>query len=117
MLQGNEHFASSSLLLGGDGLVPGMANFAPDLFVELRRAAARGDAAACAKLQEQITDLCTLHTHGHWLPALKAACAMVGLGNGVPSPPLLSATDEQRRAIEAILARHGFSRPPGSRYP
>ena len=117
VLQGNEHFASSSLLLGGDGLVPGMANFAPDLFVELRRAVARGDAAACAKLQEQITDLCTLHTHGHWLPALKAACAMVGLGNGVPSPPLLSATDEQRRAIEAILARHGFSRPPGSRYP
>jgi hypothetical protein len=42
---------------------------------------------------------------------------MLGLGNGVPSPPLLSATDEQRRAIEAILARHGFSRPPGSRYP
>ena len=106
VLQGNEHFASSSLLLGGDGLVPGMANFAPALFVTLHRAATKADAAACAKLQEQITDLCTLHTHGHWLPALKAACAMLGLGNGVPSPPLLPATDEQRRAIEAILGRH-----------
>jgi dihydrodipicolinate synthase/N-acetylneuraminate lyase len=83
-----------------------MANFAPALFVTLHRAATNADAAACAKLQEQITDLCTLHTHGHWLPALKAACAMLGLGNGVPSPPLLPATDEQRRAIEAILARH-----------
>jgi dihydrodipicolinate synthase/N-acetylneuraminate lyase len=108
VLQGNEHFASASLLLGGDGLVPGMANFAPGLFVSLHRAAGGGDVAACANLQEQITDLCTLHTHGHWLPALKAACAMLGLGNGIPSPPLLPATPEQRQAIAAILARHGF---------
>ena len=108
VLQGNEHFASASLLLGADGLVPGMANFAPALFVDLHRAAAKGDAAACARSQEAITDLCALHTHGHWLPALKAACAMLGLGNGVPSPPLLPATEEQRRAIRAILARHGY---------
>jgi dihydrodipicolinate synthase/N-acetylneuraminate lyase len=108
VLQGNEHFASASLLLGGDGLVPGMANFAPALFVSLHRAAVGSDVAACASLQEQITDLCTLHTHGHWLPALKAACAMLGLGNGIPSPPLVPATPEQRQAIAAILARHGF---------
>jgi 4-hydroxy-tetrahydrodipicolinate synthase len=112
VLQGNEHFASSSLLLGADGLVPGMANFAPALFVELHGAAAKGDAAACARVQERITDLCALHTHGHWLPALKAACAMLGLGNGIPSPPLLPATAEQRHAIAAILARHGFDPKP-----
>lgn len=112
VLQGNEHFASSSLLLGADGLVPGMANFAPALFVALRRAAAQRDAAACAGLQERITDLCTLHTHGHWLPALKTACAMLGLGNGRPSPPLHPATAEQQRAIASILARHGFHPKP-----
>jgi len=110
VLQGNEYFASASLLLWGDGLVPGMANFAPALFVALHRAAAKGDAAECASLQEQITDLCTLHTHGHWLPALKAACAMLGLGNGIPSPPLLPATEAERRAIESILARHQLIR-------
>jgi 4-hydroxy-tetrahydrodipicolinate synthase len=108
VLQGNEHFASASLLQGADGLVPGMANFAPALFVSLIRAAAEGDAAACARLQEEITDLCSLHTHGHWLPALKAACALVGLGNGMPSLPLLPATPGQRHAIAAILARHGL---------
>ena len=108
VLQGNEHFASASLLLKADGLVPGMANFAPALFVALHRAAVKDDVVACASLQEQITDLCTLHTHGHWLPALKAACAMLGLGNGIPSPPLLPAATEQCRAIGTILVRHGF---------
>ena len=106
VLQGNEHLAAASLLQGGDGLVPGMANFVPALFVALRQAAAGGDAARCATLQAQISDLCSLHSHGHWLPALKAACAAVGLGNGLPSLPLASVSDEERRSIEIILARH-----------
>lgn len=106
VLQGDESLAAASLLQGADGLVPGMANFAPRLFVSLHQAAAEGEAAACVDLQRQITDLATLHTHGHWLPALKAACAALGLGNGLLSPPLLPATPDQRRAITAILARH-----------
>jgi 4-hydroxy-tetrahydrodipicolinate synthase len=106
VLQGDESLAAASLLQGGDGLVPGMANFAPRLFVALHRAAMKGDAATCVTLQTTITDLATLHGHGHWLPALKAACALAGLGNGIPSPPLTPATEEQRQAISAILRRH-----------
>lgn len=106
VLQGNEHLAAASLLQGGDGLVPGMANFVPALFVALRQAAAMGNAATCATLQTQITDLCILHSHGHWLPALKAACAAIGIGNGLPSLPLAPVSEEERRAIEIILERH-----------
>ena len=106
VLQGNEYLAAASLLQGGDGLVPGMANLVAALFVALRRAAAMGNAATCATLQAQITDLCALHSHGHWLPALKAACAAVGIGNGLPSLPLAPATEEQRQAIKVILKRH-----------
>ncbi|MGH7319975.1 MAG: dihydrodipicolinate synthase family protein, partial [Candidatus Rokuibacteriota bacterium] len=78
VLQGNEHLAAASLLLGGDGLVPGLANVAPALLVALRQAAARDDAAACARLQGEVTDLSALYEEGHWLPALKAACAALG---------------------------------------
>ncbi len=106
VLQGYEHLSAASLLQGGDGLVPGSANVAPALFVALHQAAARGDAGTCARLQVEVEDLGSLHTHGHWLPALKAACAAVGIGNGVPAAPLLPATEDQRRAITAILARH-----------
>ena len=108
VLQGYEHLSAASLLQGGDGLVPGSANVAPALFVTLHQAAASGDAGMCARLQVEVEDLGSLHAYGHWLPALKAACAAVGIGNGVLAAPLLPATLDQRRAITAILARHGL---------
>jgi 4-hydroxy-tetrahydrodipicolinate synthase len=108
VLQGHEHLAAASLLQGGDGLVPGLANVAPALFVALREAAAKGDAAACARHQETIGDLASLHAEGHWLSALKAACALLGLGNGVPALPLAPASAAERAAIAAILRRHAL---------
>jgi 4-hydroxy-tetrahydrodipicolinate synthase len=108
VLQGHEHLAAASLLQGGDGLVPGLANVAPALFVALREAAAKGDAAGCARLQEAIEDLATLHACGHWLPALKAACALLGLGSGAPAPPLAPASASQRETIAVILRRHAL---------
>jgi 4-hydroxy-tetrahydrodipicolinate synthase len=115
VLQGHEALATASLLQGGDGLVPGLANVDPERLVALRRAAARGDFAECARLQGAVTDLASLYEHGHWLPALKAACAMLGLGSGVPAPPLEPASDAQRAAIAAVLGRQGLDRAPGGR--
>lgn len=109
VLQGNELCASSSLLLGGDGLVPGMANFAPSLYVALRAAATAGDVAECTRLQGVITDLWSIHAQGHWLTGLKAACELVGLGDGVPSMPLHRAGDAERDVIRAILERNGIA--------
>jgi 4-hydroxy-tetrahydrodipicolinate synthase len=108
VLQGHEHLAAASLLQGGDGLVPGLANVAPALFVALREAAAKEDAAGCARLQEAIEDLAMLHGCGHWLPALKAACALLGLGSGAPARPLAPATPAQRDTIAGILRRHAL---------
>jgi 4-hydroxy-tetrahydrodipicolinate synthase len=108
VLQGHEYLAAASLRLGGDGLVPGLANVAPALMVELRAAASRADGPACERLQAAIVDLCGIYEVGHWLPALKAACAMIGIGSGAPSLPLVAATDAERRAIAAVLERHGL---------
>lgn len=49
VLQGHEQLMAASLLLGADGLVPGLANVAEGLFVALRRAAAAGEVAACVR--------------------------------------------------------------------
>jgi 4-hydroxy-tetrahydrodipicolinate synthase len=122
VLQGHEHLAAASLRLGGDGLVPGLANVVPALLVELRGAASRSDAAACARVQAAILDLSAIYEVGHWLPALKTACAMIGIGSGTPALPLVPPAEVERRAIAAILARHGLGpaaagRPPAPRGP
>jgi dihydrodipicolinate synthase/N-acetylneuraminate lyase len=88
--------------------VPGLANVAPALLVALRAACGRGDLAGCRRDQEAVQDLGALYTQGHWLPALKAACALLGLGSDVPSPPFVPAGDAERRAIAALLGRHGL---------
>ena len=115
VLQGHERLSAVSLRMGGDGLVPGIANVAPALMVELHQAATRGDAAASARLQAAVTDLCAIYDVVHFLPALKAGCAMFGIGSGVPSLPLLPATDAERRGVAAVLARHRLGLATASR--
>src|SRR5262249_39700930 len=115
VLQGHERLSAASLRMGGDGLVPGIANVAPALMVELHQAAIRGDAVASTRLQTAVNDLCGIYDVVHFLPALKGACAMFGIGSGVPSLPLLPAIEAERRAIAAIPARHGLGRAPAGR--
>jgi 4-hydroxy-tetrahydrodipicolinate synthase len=114
VLQGHEALGAASLLQGGDGMVPGMANLAPALFVSLQAAAAPRSAAECARLQQQITALARIYQQGPWLAALKAACAMLGLGNGRPAPPLGSAAPAARQTIAALLDEAGLKPTAGA---
>jgi 4-hydroxy-tetrahydrodipicolinate synthase len=114
VLQGHEALGAASLLQDGDGMVPGMANLAPALFVSLQAAADRGAAAECARLQQQISALARIYQQGPWLAALKAACAMLGLGNGRPAPPLASAAPATRRTIAALLDEAGLKPTAGA---
>jgi dihydrodipicolinate synthase/N-acetylneuraminate lyase len=92
------------------GLVPGLGNVAPALFVDIFRAAQAGDVPATRALQRRIESLMALQSQGHWLPALKAAASLLGFGSGLPAPPLAPATAAQRRAIAGVLAAHGLLR-------
>jgi len=111
VLQGHESLGAASLLQGGDGMVPGLANVAPALFVELQAAADRGAAADCARLQQRISALAEVYRQGPWLSALKAACAMLGLGNGRPAPPLVAAAPADRDAVRALVEAAGLAAP------
>ncbi len=108
VLQGDERVMAACLLMGGDGVIAGLANVAPRLFVDLVHAAARGDVVTSRQLQERIADLWTVFTPGTTLPALYAACAALGLGSGRPAPPWRPADAEEQRRITAILRRQGL---------
>src|SRR5258705_10794969 len=95
-------------------MVPGMANLAPALFVRLQAAADGGAAAESAELQRQVTAIARIYQQGPWLAALKAACAMLGLGNGRPAPPLAPALPAARERIAALLEGGGAGAAPGA---
>jgi 4-hydroxy-tetrahydrodipicolinate synthase len=106
VLQGAESQAASSLADGGDGLVPGLANVVPGLFVGIRRAVAAGDGAEAERLQAQAAALAALYGQGSWVAALKGACALLGIGNGIPAQPYEPLTAGQSAAIAALLREH-----------
>lgn len=107
VLQGAEFAMATTALLGGDGAVPGMGNFAPSLFRDLFEQARLGNVGKVTSLQAQIVALTRLHgVASHWLPSLKGACRLLGLGNGRPAAPLLTATDAELSAIRETIAPH-----------
>lgn len=42
----------------------------------------------------------------HWLSSLKAICAALGLGNGVPALPLVALVDDGRARVSAMVLGH-----------
>jgi 4-hydroxy-tetrahydrodipicolinate synthase len=63
VLQGHEHAAMASLLLGADGLIPGLGNVATRVLVSLVRAARAGDIATCQRLHGEIFELTGMFTN------------------------------------------------------
>jgi 4-hydroxy-tetrahydrodipicolinate synthase len=108
ILQGSEPLMAPSLEHGGDGLIPGLANVAPQLFVALRRAAAGGDEATCRLIQERVVALKAIE-RGGWLAGLTAACAELGIGSGIPPSPYAPASDAHLTEIKAILRSSGLA--------
>ncbi len=82
VLQGAEVAAGEALLAGADGVVAGLANLEPEVFVRMLEAARRGDEARVRVLQARVAALWELHTHGHWLSCLKYAAHLRGFGCG-----------------------------------
>jgi 4-hydroxy-tetrahydrodipicolinate synthase len=106
VLQGHEHAAMASLLLGADGLIPGLGNVAPRLMVSLVEAARAGDLAVCQRLHGEIFDLTLMYTQKAGLAGLYAACSLLGLARNQPAEPWAPVAPADLPAIEAILRQH-----------
>jgi len=106
VLQGHEHAAMASLLLGADGLIPGLGNVAPRVLVSLVQAARAGNVATCQRLHAEIFELTGIYTQKAGLAGLYAACAALGLARNVPAEPWVPVGDADLPAIEAILRKH-----------
>jgi 4-hydroxy-tetrahydrodipicolinate synthase len=87
VFQGAEGVAALSIARGARGTVLGLANVAPKLCCDLLRAARSADLSPAWELQERLMTLWKLHTHGQWLPCLKAAVSLLGICGPTPAAP------------------------------
>lgn len=111
VLQGRERLAAISLWSGADGVISGMANFAPRLLRELA-AAVDGERprAEILALQATVSDLARVFDQADWLAGLKCTLDVLGWPVGDPGLPIAPYDAGQRRAVEAIVAAPEMAR-------
>jgi 4-hydroxy-tetrahydrodipicolinate synthase len=103
VLQGAESVMGQSLRMGADGLVPGLGNVAPQLFVRLMEAVADGREATARAVEGQIQELRAIFSIAPTFAAMKAACEVLGACPRTTAAPLAPATDEQVSRIAGVL--------------
>lgn len=107
VLQGREALCGASILMGADGIVPGLGNLAPELCMRLLQAGRAGDLNMTRILQSRLTDLEGIYAVGtKAIAGLKAAMALAGWGTSWPMAPNAPLDAQGMERVRAILARH-----------
>jgi dihydrodipicolinate synthase/N-acetylneuraminate lyase len=108
VLSGWEDLILPSLLAGADGSICAFANVAPELFVNLVRAAHKGDLERAAQLHRRVLSLLTLGAYSDPpIGAIKVAMRRLGVPiSPTVRGPALPATDEE--GIEDVLKEVGL---------
>ncbi|GAA5179298.1 4-hydroxy-tetrahydrodipicolinate synthase [Rugosimonospora acidiphila] len=101
--QGDEQALGAALRAGASGIVPGIANLAPRLAVDLVAAHDQGDRAEVDRLQALATELTRLHSVRPGVPSVKALLASWGLCPPHAAPPLLACTPDELRRLAAVV--------------
>ncbi|WP_319517812.1 dihydrodipicolinate synthase family protein [uncultured Martelella sp.] len=106
---GFDEYLHGTLIMGGDGVVPASANFAPQLTVELYEAYRSGDHAAAVAWQQKLV-------HTSYMTALEApfyavvkeGIRMVGFADATTVlPPASPASPESIRTLHDMLVAAG----------
>jgi len=116
VLCGMDYHLLNTLLLGGDGAVPGTANFAPDPLVAIQRAVGDGRLEDAAERSRQHLNAIP-HLFAADAPAfvvVKEAMVIAGLiEHATTRRPALPLLDDERRALRQGLAALGISAETG----
>lgn len=109
VLQGAETVMGDSLRWGADGLVPGSANVAPDVFVDLLRAIRDGDEDASRTAEKTAGELRQIYAVAPGAAGMKAAASVFGSCGRTTLAPFAPATDEQTERIAQVLHAAGVT--------
>jgi 5-dehydro-4-deoxyglucarate dehydratase len=99
---------------GAEGFTSSVANFMPQVALDLSRAASAGDfAQARAIFEDKVGAFYALRAkkRGYEVSSVKAAMELLGLPAGPVRPPLVELNAEERAFVAALLAKWQVPRP------
>ena len=110
VLSGYDEYLVPNLMAGGDGILTGLTNVAPDLFIAMRQAYMAGDLEMVSRLQQTVNQLMRLYpVTKNFIAAIKAAVDLVA--GDIPSGlmmPAAAANAAERQTISSILDDAGL---------
>lgn len=110
-----ESLAPYYLLHYATGVTSGVANFVPELSLELYDAAQRGDFRRAAELQRLLDPWAELRAKlGNLVPVIKAAMDRLGLAGGPVRLPLLPLVEADVRELDRLIATLPRKAGPGA---
>lgn len=108
VLAGSANFLYPALCLGAAGGILALADVAPHACAEVRDLFAAGDHDAARAAQFRLLAPNAAVTTRFGIAGLKAALELVGLRTSAPRPPMLPATDDERREITRVFDTAGL---------
>jgi 5-dehydro-4-deoxyglucarate dehydratase len=101
---------------GAEGFTSSVANFMPEVALELFRLARAGQLGAARELfEEKVAEFYALRAkrRGYEVSSVKAAMELCGLRAGPVRPPLTELAEEDRRTVERVVERLGLRAAAG----
>lgn len=111
VLAGSGSFLLPTLVSGGQGGVPAVANVAPEECLEMFRLYHSGDLSGAREIQLKILSLNRAVTSLYGVAGLKAALDLRGMCGGLPRLPLLPLSKQAIEDIRGILERLNLLHP------
>lgn len=113
LLIGPEEMLADAVFAGGHGGVNGGANFHPQLYVDLFRAAQAGDTARARELHSQVMRISDnlYHIGRHpsaIIKGLKCALALLGVCDDFMAEPFHRFREPEREEVRRLLSRMGL---------
>lgn len=107
ILSGYDEYLIPNLMAGGDGVICGMTNVAPELFADLLKAYRANDFEKVAAAQAKVSTLMKIYdVTNPFVAAIKAAVALRGVSiSTAVKQPAAAISQHQINAIREILAQ------------
>jgi len=107
---GYDEYLYGTMIMGGDGVVPASANFAPELTVGIYEAYRKGDHARAVALQQRLVHIPNLYAiENPFYAVVKEAMRLTGQDiSGAVLPPAAPIDPANKPVVEAALRRAGL---------